>query len=360
MTHLPETTTFPAAELDRRFSAFAIDRVVAWGVGAALAYVAWRLTDHFWVALVAFVATSVVAGLVTAILVGATGSTPGKAALGLRIVRASDGRPIGFGAALGRTLALWAAGLPTLGLGLATLAWTAAMDPDRRRRGLHDRIGDAVVVDVRPRPAEVAEDDDRPQQIVNLTAMRLLPSPAPAPVTAPGPSPFAAPAPVMPQAPPPAAVSPAPATAAVASPAAAPVSAPVVSTTGPVPARTQLREPVPGGQAAARWRVSFDTGESFLVQGLALVGRRPEPRANEPVSHVVPLRSSDMSLSKTHAQFQVAPDGALVVMDRGSTNGSFLVRQGVAKPLSPGRPSTLLDGDEVRFGDRTMRVSREG
>ncbi len=67
-----------------------------------------------------------------------------------------------------------------------------------------------------------------------------------------------------------------------------------------------------------------------------------------------------MSLSKTHAQFQVAPDGALVVMDRGSTNGSVVVR-GRASPATcrPGKPTTLLGGDLVRFGDRTMTVTRE-
>ncbi len=59
-----------------------------------------------------------------------------------------------------------------------------------------------------------------------------------------------------------------------------------------------------------------------------------------------------MSLSKTHAQFQVVPDGALVVMDRGSTNGSVVLRRGVSKSLTAGRPATLLDGDTVRFGDR--------
>ena len=111
---------------------------------------------------------------------------------------------------------------------------------------------------------------------------------------------------------------------------------------------------------SARWKVSFDTGETFEVAGLALVGRRPEARAGEEVAHLVPLRSSDMSLSKTHAQFQVVPDGALVVMDRGSTNGSVLLRQGVAKPLTAGRPATLVDGDVVRFGDREMRVEKLG
>ena len=94
------------------------------------------------------------------------------------------------------------------------------------------------------------------------------------------------------------------------------------------------------------------------MDGLALVGRRPEPRQGEPVRHLVPLSSSDMSLSKTHAQFQVARDGVLVVMDRGSTNGSILVRSGVVRRLAGGKPATLRDGDRVRFGDREMSVVR--
>ena len=130
--------------------------------------------------------------------------------------------------------------------------------------------------------------------------------------------------------------------------------APPAPMSWPAPAPAPAAPPVP----TVRWRVAFDTGEAFVVEGLAVVGRRPEPRADEVVRHVVPLRSSDMSLSKTHAQFQVAPDGALVVMDRGSTNGSYVVRRGLSKALTAGRPSTLLAGDEVRFGDRTMRVEQ--
>ena len=108
-----------------------------------------------------------------------------------------------------------------------------------------------------------------------------------------------------------------------------------------------------------RWRVTFDTGEELGVEGLVLVGRRPEPRSGEPVHTLLALTSSDMSLSKTHAQFQVVPDGALVVMDRGSTNGSVLVRGGLYKKLEGGRPATLKHGDRVRFGDREMTVARQ-
>ncbi len=96
-----------------------------------------------------------------------------------------------------------------------------------------------------------------------------------------------------------------------------------------------------------------------MVEGLALIGRRPEARADEDVRHLVPLRSEDMSLSKTHAQFDVAGDGVLVVLDRGSTNGSILVRHGVPRGLAAGQAATLVDGDHVRFGDREMTVARE-
>jgi hypothetical protein len=122
--------------------------------------------------------------------------------------------------------------------------------------------------------------------------------------------------------------------------------------------RTVVRGARPAAPAAS-WRVTFDTGDTFLVEGLGLVGRRPEGRPGEPVRHLVPLSSDDMSVSKTHAQFQVAADGVLVVMDRGSTNGSMLVRSGVARDLPPGKPTTLLSGDLVRFGDRSMTVVRE-
>lgn len=406
---------FPPAELERRASAYAVDRVLAWGVAGGIGYGVGRLVapDTPWVIAAVAVGALLVIGLATAVLLGTTGLTPGKALAGLRVVRMTDGRPIGVGAALGRTTVLGLAGLPTLGLGVATLAWTAAMDPSGKRRARHDALGDAIVVDVRPRPVAEVEADERPQQIVNLTAMRLLPTPA-APSAAeatparrsedtpvPGSGPRSG-APASPQPSAPASVpaaggwgAPAPGAPAPGAPApGAPVAAPPAVAAPPSPAQPAAGgprppaqpparqapptpsaptsapsaapssgQPVPGRRAArpgVRWRVTFDTGESFVVEGLALVGRRPEPRDGEPVRHVVPLRSEDMSLSKTHAQFQVVPDGTLVVMDRGSTNGSYVLRGGASKNLSPGRPATLLDGDQVRFGDRVMKVVKDG
>jgi uncharacterized RDD family membrane protein YckC len=369
MTQAATRQSYPAAELDRRFYAFAIDRLLAWSIFAGAGYAAYRFLiepGDTWAGIAVIAGVVLVVGLIFAVVLGVAGVSPGKALVGLRVVGHEDGRPIGIPAAIVRTIVLGVAALPTFGLGVATLAWTAVMDPSGRRRGAHDRMTGAVVVDMRPQPEPEEEVDERPRQIVNLTAMRLMPSPqeqpveAPASVPAPTPAPAPAPAPPTPT---PAAgrhaAPPAPAPATPAPPSARPVpDYPPPSAVPGQPIATQRR--VDTAASRAMWRVSFDTGESFVVEGLALVGRRPEARSGEPVQHLVPLRSTDMSLSKTHAQFQVVPDGALVVMDRGSTNGSVVVRRGVSKPLTAGRPATLLDGDTVRFGDRSMKVSREG
>jgi uncharacterized RDD family membrane protein YckC len=394
--------TYPAAELDRRFYAFVLDRLLAWGLFAGTGYLAWRFLfeeDRAAAGVAAVVGTVLVVSLVYGVLLGVAGVSPGKALVGLRVVGYDDGRPIGVPQALLRTAVLGIFTLPTAGLGLATLAWTAVMDPEGRRRGGHDRMSNAVVVDVRPVPEVDLDSDRRPRQIVNLTAMRLMPTPSVEPVPAPAPARPPARPPAPPPGPPPGPRTPPPAsrpssapmttptpvrpaTPAVARPpgpvdgslGSPPSAPPSGSPEGPGSAPWTPRDDAPTSRRAAqghptaqpeaapspgRWRVAFDTGEEFVVEGLALVGRRPEPRGDEPVTHVVPLRSSDMSVSKTHAQFQVVPDGALVVMDRGSTNGSVLVRQGVSRSLTAGRPATLVDGDTVRFGDRTMTVSRE-
>jgi uncharacterized RDD family membrane protein YckC len=354
----------PVADLDRRFYAFAIDRAVAWGIDAAAAVVLVQVLiqpGHVWAGVAAIVGVVLAVGAVFAVVLGLTGSSPGMAVAALRVVDASSGTPIGVRAALLRQLILGVAALPTLGLGIATLAWTAVMDPDGRRRGWHDHVTHSVVVDVRPEPEEEVEPDAGPRHVVNLTALRLVPAPARPRVSA------------TQRAPRP--TSPPPTGPPVAVPE--PRHASVATADAPPAARQQLGyplvpEPRPDAESGGRpavgahaarptpWRVSFDTGESFRVEGLTLVGRRPEGRPGEPVRHLVELPSTDMSLSKTHAQVQVAADGALVVMDRGSTNGSFLVRQGVPRGLPPGKAATLVDGDHVRFGDREMTVIREG
>lgn len=406
-----DVPTYPAAALERRFYAFVIDRAVCWAlVAGAIALMYTVIDAPLWATIGVGVGTWLLLGAGFALLAGAAALTPGKVVLGLRVVHHGTGTPIGAAAGFARAAILGIAGLPTLCLGVATLAWTAIMDPGRQRRGWHDHRAHSIVVDVRARLDDHAEQAEAPHHIVNLTAMRLVPASAqptrstpqpspqrpapqapakqPPPAQAPPhqapdqpvvPSPYRPPAPaaeaLVQHAPAPQAPAPRPpAPESPASPAPAP-QPPAQDQLPPVPAPTGIRpvgDPVrPDDGVGAtvarrrpvasglRWRVSFDTGESFVVEGLGLVGRRPEARQGEPVRHLVPLPSSDMSLSKTHAQIHLAPDGVLVVMDRGSTNGSVLVRGKVSRVLSAGKPTTLIHGDRVRFGDREMGVVRE-
>lgn len=331
----PTPTTHPPADLDRRFHAFALDRLLAGPLLLLVAYLAWAVSwrhGALWGGLAVLAAGALVVGAGFAVAVGLRGVTPGKAVLGLRVVDATDGRPIGVPRALLRGLVLAAAGLPTFGLGVATLAQTATLDPSRQRRGWHDRVAGSIVVDVRPVPEGPETEVEVPRQVVNLTAMRLVPAPASAAI--------------------------AHSAAARRTPGDAGRTVTMTAPAGEGLDQTVVRGGAPG-PGAPRWRVTVDSGESFVVEGLTLLGRRPEARPDEPVHRVVPLTSHDLSVSKTHAQVQVTSDGSLVVTDLGSTNGSILIRSGASRELPPGRPVTLLADDVVRFGDRTITVHRE-
>ncbi len=149
--------TYPIAQLERRFTAFAVDRLLAWSLLAAVGVVtAMFVSDELWTVVGAVAGAAVLLWLVLAIVLGVSGSSPGKAMTGLRVVHHGTGTPIGVGPALLRSLVLGVSGLPTFGIGLATLAWTAVEDRGRQRRGWHDHLTHTVVVDVRP-VVEVAD-----------------------------------------------------------------------------------------------------------------------------------------------------------------------------------------------------------
>jgi uncharacterized RDD family membrane protein YckC len=338
---VPAPTGLRIADVDRRFYAFAIDRLIAWGIDLAVALVVQHYLlsrGHALLGVLAIVATVLLVGVVFAVMVGITASTPGTSLLGLRVVRATNGAPLGVGPAMLRTAVLGVAAVP-FGFGLAALAWTAVADTSRRRRGWHDHLVSSIVLDVRPVPVERESDDSGPRHVVNLTAMRLVP----ARHTPPAPDPAQVPARARPRHAAPEVVDESSSErTAVRDPALAPAVEPPSAETPPAPS----------------WGLAFDTGERVVVDTLVLIGRRPEARPGEQGARLVALPSDDMSVSKTHAQVVVAPDGALVVTDRGSTNGSVLRRQGVAKPLTAGRPATLLDGDVVTLGDRVVTVVR--
>jgi uncharacterized RDD family membrane protein YckC len=101
--------------------------------------------------LVQLVTEDIATGLVLRILLGATysigfwvaadGVTPGKFAMGIKIVR-SNGEPIGVGASILRYLGYVVSLIP-LGLGFFMIGFSP------QKRGLHDYIAQTVVVRVR-------------------------------------------------------------------------------------------------------------------------------------------------------------------------------------------------------------------
>jgi len=62
---------------------------------------------------------------------------------------------------------------------------------------------------------------------------------------------------------------------------------------------------------------------------------------------------ADESVSRFHAEIWLAPDGALTLADRGSSNGTEVIRNGQASPLTEG---AVLRTDQVRFGAATFSV----
>ena len=343
--------------LDRRFYAGVVDRALVWGLAAAVcALVVLVGSVPALVAVVAMLGTAVLAHLVLAVVLGLKGTSPGRALTDVAVVHERGEGPVGVGRALLRQSVLGLAGLPTFHLGTASLALTVLLDPERRHRGWHDRLARSVVVDLRP-PAQEEPTEERPRAIVNLTAQRLVPAPE-RPVTsaAAAPSETRTPETRQPDIGTPQARAPErPQPPTSPPPSSPPPSGPPPSSPPPTYATGSGSRQAPG----ARWRLTTDTGEVLLVHGLVLVGRRPEPRPGERPAHLLALTSADMSVSKTHAQLSVADDGSLGVMDRGSTNGSVLERRGVPRDLSAGRGTTVLDGDRIVLGDRTLDVRRE-
>lgn len=159
-----EATTGHAARasLRRRLAARAID--AAWLLPAA--WLSWRvmsaLTELEWLSRAAATAmfVSALQLLVEPLLLATMGATPGKALLGLEVLR-SDGRRLSFAAAFGRTLKLvatvlgfWFAPLAALTLPLA--AWRLALWPADSAMHWDGHGGSGVVERPRARVAHAA------------------------------------------------------------------------------------------------------------------------------------------------------------------------------------------------------------
>jgi uncharacterized RDD family membrane protein YckC len=121
-----------------RFLAKVIDGVVLWAVFFILTLVGISSIGAFGGSAIANVGGLVFGLVYTILFLGAYGATPGKMALGLKVVR-SDGSKITYGRAFGR---YWAELLSSFTLTIGYLI--AAFDGEKR--ALHDRICDTRVI----------------------------------------------------------------------------------------------------------------------------------------------------------------------------------------------------------------------
>lgn len=120
---------------------------------------------------------------------------------------------------------------------------------------------------------------------------------------------------------------------------------------------TVVDQPVAvGGGSRALLKLTWDNGEVYELMGAALVGRDvalDESVISGELAALVPGGQND-SMSRVHAELR--PSGRdMVVVDRGSTNGTFVWDDGTKtwQRLPPGEAHVVHLGAVLAFGERT-------
>ncbi len=355
------------ASVDRRVGAYAIDLGIALAIPLLL--VSMLSGAAFSLAAMAGTTVTSAAPFVPALLLvscvgwavaytamqGGAGSI-GQRLLGIRISDADSGDHIGFARALARNVLFALAASIVVGL------FSPLLDRSARHQGWHDLAARAGVVDVRATAA--AASAHRTSTV--------------APVAAPAYGARVNSAPIRASA----AVDPGDPvdedTVLVSQPtvAAEHVVAPVptgsprdsgglaVATREPLPAGERATtsaaasEPLVDQQAQAVSDhlalavLTWDDGSRTAVYERTVCGRNP---VREPGAVALALRDETLSLSKTH--FEVGGDPrAPWIIDRFSTNGTMITRDGERIPVVAGVPTSLRPGDRLEFGDRAAVV----
>ncbi|MFK0402269.1 RDD family protein [Microbacterium sp. NPDC090225] len=141
----------------------------------------------------------------------------------------------------------------------------------------------------------------------------------------------------------PAPVAPAPAAPAAPAPVA-PAAAPLVED----PDVESTRISIPGHRLIFTW----DDGTRVSVSRRTVFGRNPGP---EEGAATVAVRDETLSLSKTHFEAAAEISGGWV-LDRHSTNGTTIVREGQRIACPPGQRVPVRLGDAIEIGDRIVTV----
>lgn len=390
----------------RRALAYIIDALIATGIGIVLTVIlvvfAVTAGADGMLAVLAVggpVAWLLLAGwfVVYTVMQGGKGSI-GMRAQGLRLVRESDGGTLGFGRALLRNVIFGLVASVVVGY------FTPLFDGSGRFQGWHDKVARSLMLDTRnsavagtadPATEAMAVPSRPPSPAAESVPVPGIPAPrnpAPrlselaTPTTQDWQAPLARPVTPVPEtdvvlgaasAPAAPGVSddaliafvpgitqdvpperrtptPTPSAPAEATPAPGPVEAPasdplsVVVPAAEVDDIEDTRISIPGHRLVFTW----DDGTRVTVSRRTLFGRNPSP---EDGAVVVAVRDETLSLSKTHFEAAAETSGGWV-MDRHSTNGTVVVRDGQRLPCTPGQRMPVRLGDAIEIGDRIVTV----
>ncbi len=101
-------------------------------------------------------------------------------------------------------------------------------------------------------------------------------------------------------------------------------------------------------------RIEIEGAEPLLLKPKeeTVFGRRDPASGSMPDVDLTPFAGYRMGVSRRHAVIKQSPEEKLDLVDLGSSNGTFL--NGMR--LTANKPYKLRDGDEIRFGQMTMRI----
>ncbi|GAA2442380.1 hypothetical protein GCM10009857_02230 [Agromyces soli] len=185
-----------------------------------------------------------------------------------------------------------------------------------------------------------------PNSMYCLSCGQLIPQAQSAP---PVPAPFAGAKPAPSAAP----VAQAPVQAAPVEPVPLPRSLPWQQTPR---VETMPAPPTAAPAAVERVELLFSTGQRVVVEGAAVVGRKPADTALAMGARAVEVLDDTRSVSRVHLFLEVA-GGGITVGDAGSANGSRLERGGREIELeSAGTRVPAVIGDTVWLGDLSFVI----
>lgn len=115
----------------------------------------------------------------------------------------------------------------------------------------------------------------------------------------------------------------------------------------------RIEPPMPAAPAAPIERVEllFSTGQRIVVEGAAVIGRKPADTALAMGARGVEVVDDTRSVSRVHLFLEVQ-GGQITVGDAGSANGSRIERAGRVMPLeSAGTRVAVEIADTIWLGD---------